>query len=145
MHIRRLTPADISAVTEIDAAAGILSPWSVAVYEKNLQNVAVLCWAAESDGRVIGSLTMWNVAGEAEIANVAVHPEFWRQGVGRALVQIALTTARELGLTKMMLEVRASNEPAQRLYRDFGFAEDGRRKRYYANGEDAILMSVMLD
>jgi [ribosomal protein S18]-alanine N-acetyltransferase len=141
MNIRPMTPVDVAAVVEIDIAAGILSPWSPNAYARELLKGTTFCWVAEVDGRLAGSLTMWEVVGEAEIANVAVHPDFWRQGIARALVQTALDKAAELGFERVMLEVRASNEAAQNLYRAFGFAEDGRRRAYYVNGEDAILMS----
>ena len=141
MNIRRMTPADVMTVVAIDSAAGILLPWSPNAYARELLKQTTFCWVAEVDGRLAGSLTLWDVVGEGEIANVAVHPDFWRQGVGRALVQTALDKAAELGFPRVMLEVRASNEAAQTLYRSFGFEEDGRRRAYYANGEDAILMS----
>jgi ribosomal-protein-alanine N-acetyltransferase len=141
MNIRPMTLADIPAVVEVDTCAGILLPWTEAAYARELQNRAAFCWVAEADGRVTGSLTFWDVVGEGEIANVAVHPDFWRQGIGRALLQTALDKAAELRLARVMLEVRESNLPAQSLYRSFGFIEDGRRLRYYSNGEDAVLMS----
>ncbi len=141
IKIRRMTPADIAAVVAIDTAAGILQPWSPNAYARELLKATTFAWVAEVDGRLAGSLTMWDVAGEGEIANVAVHPDFWRQGIGRALMQTALEKAAELGFERVMLEVRASNEPAQSLYRAFGFVEDGIRRGYYVNGEDAVLMS----
>jgi [ribosomal protein S18]-alanine N-acetyltransferase len=141
MNIRRMSPADVMTVVAIDTAAGILLPWSPNAYARELLKQTTFCWVAEVDGRLAGSLTLWDVVGEGEIANVAVHPDFWRQGIGRALVQTALDKAAELGFARVMLEVRASNEAAQTLYRSFGFEEDGRRRAYYANGEDAILMS----
>lgn len=166
MNIRPMRLDDIPAVVLVDALAGILLPWSPAAYAAELRKPTSWCWVAETvtdesleylaplslpveslsypagARAVIGSLTLWNVAGEGEIANVAVHPKFWRQGVARALMQTALGQAAQLGLTRVLLEVRASNEPAQRLYRSFGFVEDSRRPRYYSNGEDAILMSL---
>lgn len=166
MNIRPTTLDDIPAIVLVDALAGILLPWSPAAYAAELRKPTSWCWVAETvtaeplhylapfalpvenlsypagAQAVIGSLTLWNVAGEGEIANVAVHPKFWRQGVARALLQTALGKAAQLGLRRIMLEVRASNEPAQRLYHSFGFVEDSRRPRYYSNGEDAILMSL---
>ena len=141
MNIRRMTPADVATVVEIDTAAGILSPWSPNAYARELLKQTTYCWVAEVEGRLAGSLTMWEVVGDAEIANVAVQPDFWRQGIARSLVQTALDKVAELGFERVMLEVRDSNEAAQSLYRAFGFVEDGRRRAYYVNGEDAILMS----
>lgn len=44
----------------------------------------------------------------------------------------------------VLLEVRASNKPAQRLYASLGFERVGVRKRYYGDGEDAVLMTLLL-
>lgn len=139
--IRPMRPQDVTRVAEIDRAAGIALPWTVNQYARELLKPSAFCWVAEEEGQVVGSLTLWNLAGEGEIANVAVHPACWRRGGGRALLQTALTQAAALGLTRLLLEVAAGNQAAQALYRSFGFSEDGRRPHYYANGEDALLMS----
>jgi ribosomal-protein-alanine N-acetyltransferase len=82
---------------------------------------------------------------EAHIANIAVHPEFRRRGVGASLLAVALKDALQKGLRTATLEVRAQNTGAQSLYRIFGFEEVGRRLRYYRdNNEDALLMTVDL-
>ncbi|NCP87284.1 MAG: ribosomal-protein-alanine N-acetyltransferase [Anaerolineae bacterium CG_4_9_14_3_um_filter_57_17] len=145
MKIRPMLPTDIVAVIAIDTAAGILLPWTPNQYARELlKRETTFCWVAEVDERLAGSLTFWNVAGEGEIANLAVHPDFWRQGIGRALMKTALAKAVELGFPCVLLEVRACNQPAQQLYRSFSFAEDGRRVRYYSNGEAAVLMSLKI-
>ncbi len=139
--IRPMRPTDLMQVTETDAAAGILLPWTLNQYARELINPSAFCWVAEEDGLILGSLTLWNVAGEGEIANIAVHPSHWRRGVGKALMQTALQKAADLGLTRLLLEARLGNLPAQALYRAFGFQEDGIRPGYYSNREDALLMS----
>ncbi len=164
-EIRPMKLADVVTVTLVDAIAGILVPWGPSAYAGELQKSSSWCWVAETiadapleyippfsapmetiryavgDRALIGSLTLWDLAGEGEIANISVHPRYWRQGVGRALMLTALAQARQHNLKKVMLEVRASNEPAKSLYASLGFVEDGRRPGYYSNGEDAILMS----
>lgn len=163
--IRPMEMNDIEAVVLVDAIAGILLPWAPGAYAGELQKSTSWGWVAETlvdeplrysppfvlpvldvdyapgDRAVIGSLMLWNVVGEGEIANVSVHPKFWRQGVGRALMQTAIEKTVQLGMKKVMLEVRASNEPAKTLYANLGFVADGIRPHYYSNGEDAILMS----
>lgn len=145
MNIRRMSPTDVLQVNAIDAAAGILLPWTPNQYARELlKRETTFCWVAEVDRRLAASLTLWNLVGEGEIANLAVHPDFWRQGIGRALLQTALSKAAELRLTRVMLEVRESNLAARALYRSFGFVEDGLRPKYYLNGEAAVLMSVKI-
>lgn len=90
---------------------------------------------------VVGWGGMWCVADEAEIASVCVDPAYRRFGGGTKLLQTLLRQARLWGAQNVYLEVRASNQAAQELYRGAGFECIGVRKRYYTNPlEDAVLM-----
>lgn len=90
---------------------------------------------------VVGWGGMWCVADEAEIASVCVDPAYRRLGGGTKLLQTLLMQARLSGAQNVYLEVRASNQAAQELYRGAGFECIGLRKRYYTNPlEDAVLM-----
>ena len=90
---------------------------------------------------VVGWGGMWCVADEAEIASVCVDPAYRRLGGGTKLLQTLLRQARISGAQNVYLEVRASNQAAQELYRGAGFECIGLRKRYYTNPlEDAVLM-----
>lgn len=91
--------------------------------------------------RLVGWGGMWCVADEAEIASVCVDPAYRRLGGGTKLLQTLLRQARISGAQNVYLEVRASNQAAQELYRGAGFECIGVRKRYYTNPlEDAVLM-----
>jgi ribosomal-protein-alanine N-acetyltransferase len=97
-------------------------------------------------GKAVGYAGMWQVMDEGHITNIAVHPEFRNYGVGSALMEALLATARSRGIVALTLEVRRSNFAAQALYRKYGFAEGGMRKAYYAdNREDALIMWKRLD
>ncbi|MCB4821929.1 GNAT family N-acetyltransferase [Roseicella aerolata] len=78
--------------------------------------------------------------GEAEILTLAVAPAARRQGIGAALMAGALAGAAARGAEAMFLEVAAGNAAALALYRGLGFAEVGRRRRYYADGADALVL-----
>ncbi len=80
------------------------------------------------------------LADEAEILTLAVVPTLRRHGIGRDLVRRALVHAASLGLGACLLEVAASNSPARALYAAQGFAEVGRRNRYYPDGGDALVL-----
>jgi ribosomal-protein-alanine N-acetyltransferase len=84
------------------------------------------------------------VMDEAEILTIGVLPAARRQGLGRDLLQAALRRAAETDARAMFLEVAEENTAARTLYASLGFAEVGRRKRYYANGDDALVMRVAL-
>jgi ribosomal-protein-alanine N-acetyltransferase len=90
---------------------------------------------------VVGYVVAWLVADEAEVANLAVAPEWRGRGVGAALLDAALNEARKGGAHVAHLEVRDSNVAARALYGSRGFMPVGRRRRYYqAPVEDAVLL-----
>lgn len=117
-------------------------PWSQdAFIEEITRNKFAVYLAALSEGRVVGYAGMWKVCGEGHITNIAVHPEFRRNGVGALLLDKLIEIAKAEAITSMTLEVRRSNLSAQKLYSKFGFVVEGFRKAYYADtGEDAIIM-----
>jgi [ribosomal protein S18]-alanine N-acetyltransferase len=87
----------------------------------------------------------WFVSEEVDIHNIAVHPDFRRQGIGRLLLEQVVAAARRQERLRVTLDVRFSNASAQSLYRRFGFVARGLRKAYYSdNGEDALVMALEL-
>jgi ribosomal-protein-alanine N-acetyltransferase len=142
VKIRKMTLADVPAVHEIDLLSFTL-PWPERSFRFEVtDNPAARCWVAEVDGQVAAGLVIWLIVDEAHVATLATHPHFRRQGIARKLLIHALCEAWGEGARRAFLEVRASNQAAQDLYRALGFVEDGRRPRYYKdNGEDAILMT----
>jgi [ribosomal protein S18]-alanine N-acetyltransferase len=94
-----------------------------------------------ANGSVVGFCNYWLVADELHILNVAIHPDERRHGHATRLLEHILSEALRNKTRVVSLEVRASNQAAQALYRKFGFRKVGTRPRYYAdNGEDAVLM-----
>jgi len=83
-------------------------------------------------------------ADEAEVLTLAVAPAARRQGLGRGLLEAALELAAAAGARQIFLEVSVGNEAARALYAAAGFAEIGRRRRYYADGSDALVLSRRL-
>lgn len=139
--IRKMRLDDFEQVVAIDQLSFSL-PWPARSFHFELtDNPASRCWVADLDGRVVAMLVVWFIVDEIHIATLATHPEFRGQGIGKNLLLHALHAAKGEGAVKSFLEVRQSNLAAQKMYRSFGFVEDGRRKEYYKdNGEDAILM-----
>lgn len=141
--IRKMTLNDLEQVVAIDQVSFSL-PWPVRSFQFELtDNEASRCWVADLEGRIVAMLVGWFIVDELHVATIATHPEFRGQGFGKSILLHALLSAKEEGAIKSFLEVRESNEVAQKMYRDFGFVEDARRAGYYKdNGEDAILMSL---
>jgi [ribosomal protein S18]-alanine N-acetyltransferase len=92
-------------------------------------------------GEVLAGFVLYRVvAGEGEILNLAIHPEWRRRGLGRALLREIWPLAGT-----WHLEVRPSNGEAIALYESLGMRVTGRRPKYYADGEDAVLMAANAD
>ena len=131
---------DLEAVVAIESAS-FSHPWTRRHF---LDEMASACGlptvAITPEGVVAGYLCLKQVLDEVEILDLAVNCLLRGRGVGRKLVENALAVGRGRGATLVCLEVRLSNEGAIALYRRLGFCEAGRRKRYYHDGEDAMLM-----
>lgn len=92
---------------------------------------------------LIGYVGLWYMAGEAHIVSIAVREAYRGLGAGELLMLGAVEMALRRGCEVLTLEVRVSNEAAQRLYEKYGFKNVGLRRRYYSdNGEDAYIMST---
>lgn len=118
------------------------SPWSEEGFREELQNPNAVFLVAKRGKNILGYLGFYHILDEGSIANVAVFPQARRSGVASALLQSAIDYSYGHGIVRMTLEVRPSNIPARRLYESFGFAEVGRRRRFYTKpDEDALILA----
>lgn len=92
---------------------------------------------------IVGFASLWLMANDAHVTSIAVRSEYRGMGIGEALLISGIELAIGLNADVVTLEVRASNQVAQILYRKYGFHVVGKRLRYYSdNGEDALLMNT---
>ena len=116
-------------------------PWSERSIDSELDNKLAFWLVATEGETVAGYIGSQTVMEETDMMNVAVHPDFRRQGIAEALVSGLVEHLKAMGSHCLTLEVRASNAPAIALYEKLGFAEIGRRKNYYRNPrEDALIL-----
>lgn len=145
IRIRQAKIYDVPAMARIERDS-FDSPWSAEEITKDVTaggNIYVAVAECREEKAGYGEIRM--VAGEAQIYNIAIAPEFRREGIGEALLRHMINKAEEEGCTLVTLEVRGGNDAAMSLYRKLGFREVGRRKGYYAKGgEDAVLMDLDL-
>lgn len=139
--IRAMRASDVPAVAAI-ARASMPEAWTEAGFASELEKPACVARVLEDGARVVAFVIGSVVVDTLEVASVAVAPEARRAGVGRALVGALLREARARGATEARLDVRAGNVAAIALYAAQGFVEVGRRRAYYADGEDAVLMTL---
>lgn len=161
MKVRLAQESDLGQLTALSEAAGEAAHWTrqqwLDIFQS--QNPVRLAWIAEvgtaeveaTEGkatgtaepalRAIGFLVAQNGGPEWELENIAVLPEFRRKGVACGLLSALLAQARSLRAERILLEVRASNHAAIRLYHASGFQMLARRRDYYRNpSEDAIIL-----
>ena len=116
-------------------------PWSENSIASELDNKLSLWLVALEEDTVIGYVGSQTVLGWTDMMNVAVHPDYRRRGVGKAIIEELIRLLKEQGSECLTLEVRASNESAKALYFGLDFVEVGRRKNYYHNPkEDALIL-----
>ncbi len=116
-------------------------PWPFEAIFPELLNPLSMWLVAEEDGKVVGYVGSQAVPPEADIMNVAVHPQCRRRGIAQELLERLQTALKAKGIKSLALEVRASNAPAIALYEGMGFQQVGLRKNYYRTPkEDALIL-----
>ncbi len=140
INIRRAGMADLEKIYECETAS-FEEPWTYAMlYDDIIENGNTVYMVVENAGDIIGYGGMWIVMDEAHITNVCIMPEHRKKGHAKALMRELICAGKEQGASSVTLEVRVSNKPALRLYKQMGFTIQGLRKRYYRNNEDAYVM-----
>jgi ribosomal-protein-alanine N-acetyltransferase len=143
-RIRRMKTGDADSVHHLVCGIPEAAQWTTKDFVQAAQG-ALDAWVAENDDEIAAFLISRRVADEIEILDLAVAPGSRRQGIASRLVASALEEARNEGVQRAFLEVRASNSGAIEFYGGAGFRAIGSRKRYYTNPpDDALLMTVDL-
>lgn len=139
--IRDFDAADLEPVRKLLSSVPEAAPWSADDLRLALQkNLSMR--VAEEEGIVWGLVAFRTMADEAEILNLAVDSTRRRQGIGSRLMKNALAACKAVGVKKIFLEVRDSNEAARNFYLRMGFIEIRRRREYYSRPlEDALILA----
>jgi ribosomal-protein-alanine N-acetyltransferase len=142
MRVRVGAVDDLAALADVHARA-FAQAWTETSLKSLISGPGVAAHIVEDD-EICGFIVTRVAADEAEIITIAVRPDRHRQGLASALLKTALAQAEAAGATRAFLEVAARNLPARRLYEGQGFREVGRRKTYYADGDDALVLGTGL-
>jgi ribosomal-protein-alanine N-acetyltransferase len=137
--IRKFKPSDLSRVYGIECKS-FKDPYDVFfllnLYELYPESFLV----AEKSGMVVGYVIARLIGRKGHIIAIAVAPEYRRRGIGRALMRSVTQVLKSQGAEELFLEVRASNRAAIRFYEKQGFKQVQLIPKYYADGEDGVLL-----
>ena len=141
----KIVPMNDETAPQVAEIEGLCftDPWSESSIRSELRNPWAI-WRTAMDGDTVAAYlgVQYGIDG-ADIMNIAVRPEYRRQGLAEMLLQDMYAILKEKNQLWLTLEVRSSNAPAIALYEKEGFQTVGLRKNYYRSPrEDAILMTL---
>ena len=147
-RLRPPGPFDLDEIARIESESFPV-PWKREFFASELvephRYLRVLVGETEAEPRIGGYLFAVSLYEEFHINKIATDARLRRRGFGRLLLEDALARARSMGSTAVTLEVRISNDAARAFYRSYDFAEAYRRRAYYQDGEDALVLVLTLD
>jgi ribosomal-protein-alanine N-acetyltransferase len=141
LSLQHLTADWLDRVVELDRICfGQL--WSAAQYQREFEseNSDILILIDVEAQAILAYGCVWAIVDEAHITILAVHPDYRQQGLGQVMLWGLLQAAVDRELARATLEVRVDNTAAIQLYEKFGFQVAGRRKKYYNNADDALIL-----
>ncbi len=140
LQIRPMRSEDLPAVLRIERET-FSNPWSSRELVAAMEEPDCQAIVGSVDGCLVGYAMAWLLSEEVHIGNLAVAETHRGKNIGSALLQVILKKAEGWHVARLTLEVRASNEAGQSLYRAHGFREVAIRKAYYfCPREDALVM-----
>lgn len=135
--VRRATADDVPAVLALEHRLFGADAWSERAVHDELTSASREALVAEDgEGRIVGYVVLLGNDEVVDLQRIAVEPAHRRRGVAGALLDACDVPP----CARMLLEVRADNAPAQSFYRARGFLDIARRRRYYTDGCDAVVM-----
>jgi ribosomal-protein-alanine N-acetyltransferase len=144
LTLRDVRQADLDAIAELERISFPV-PWKREFFASEVgQPHRFNRVVRAADGKLAGYVFCAFAGGEIHVNKIAVDPLYRRRGVARLLMKEVFDFSARILTEEIYLEVRPSNLPARNFYTTLGFRETGRRRQYYADGEDALVMSLFL-
>ena len=140
MTLREWRYRDIIKIAQMERECFPDEPWSFQTLATCFQTSAFCGVVAEEDGEIIGYGGVTIAADAADIENIAVAEPYRRCGTGGKILAELERRAKTRGASEVFLEVRVSNSPAMMMYLKNGYKGLYARARYYADGEDCLVM-----
>ena len=140
MILRAATPEDAPAIAALEETLFASDAWSLLSVLAEISGEDRFVVVARESEQVMGYAITRRSGDVADLQRVGVHPARHRRGVARALLAVSIDRAATGGVERMLLEVGARNPAALALYAGEGFVEIDRRRSYYRDGDDAVVM-----
>lgn len=139
--IEPMAASDIPAVADIEALS-FTTTWPANAFANELgENRLAHYFVGRLNGEIVAYGGIWVILEDSHVTTIAVHPRFRGRRLGERMLVCLLDEAIARGASWITLEVRESNEIAQRLYRKYGFTNVSTRRAYYSdNNENAVVM-----
>ncbi|GGC10254.1 ribosomal protein S18-alanine N-acetyltransferase [Cellulomonas carbonis] len=145
MTVRALATADLPRLVELEHVLFGASAWTLGMLTEELGAPGRAYAGVDADGVLVGYAGLWFDGDVAQVMTIGVDPAAQRRGIGTSLLAWVVDTARDLGASAVLLEVRVDNDAAITLYERHGFEVLGRRRRYYQPEDvDAFTMRLAL-
>ncbi|MGB9720796.1 MAG: ribosomal protein S18-alanine N-acetyltransferase [bacterium] len=138
--VRHMKSLDIEQVYKIECQV-FPNPWPRSFFENDLQKHSIIALVADNEGLILGYGIADCAAMELHITNIAVHPEYQHQGIGKRLITEIEKIGIERDCVNAFLEVRVTNKIAIDFYKNFGYQILYIRSNYYLDGTDAYVMT----
>ena len=143
MRVECAVEGDLKEIVAIEGECFGDEAWTKEMIQSDF-NQRSLYKVVRTDGDIAGYISLLLLEGEAELLRIAVKKRYRKKGFGKALLEAVIEECNDRALEKLYLEVKDTNEQAKRLYLSEGFCEVARRKAYYKDGADAVIMSRLL-
>ncbi|WP_395929153.1 ribosomal protein S18-alanine N-acetyltransferase [Arthrobacter sp. RT-1] len=143
--VRDMTLDDVTAVSVLEQKLFPIDAWPLQMFLDELAQPETRRYlVAESADGIVGYAGLMCIEPIADVQTIAVVPDYEGRGIGTTLLTALIDEARRRYAADLLLEVRADNPRAQRLYLRFGFEQIHVRPRYYRDGVDALIMRLQL-
>ncbi|MGQ0631045.1 MAG: ribosomal protein S18-alanine N-acetyltransferase [Sporichthyaceae bacterium] len=142
---------DIEAMAAMDAELFVSDAWSAELFWSELAGVPQSRWyrvamdTSAAGEHILGYVGLAVSEGTADVQTIAVSAAAQGRGLGGVLLDALIIEAGARGCSEILLEVRADNAAARALYARREFAEIAVRRRYYADGCDALILRRKLE
>ena len=144
IEIRKMELSDLEQIAE-NLESDFDDFWSSSLFKQELVNKNSYYIVALLDGKIVGFAGYMLILDEADITNIVVRKDLRQKGIGTKMLNNLKNKIEPMDKIELItLEVNENNAPAIKLYKNFGFIQEGTRKNYYKNHQNALILSKKL-